>query len=148
MRRIQRDASHEEFIQSLISADPPIFRDIWRILLFSAAYGVKHGQRKPLTKVESNKSFPDSYFNTPGWKGFLYLLGFADSESCEHLRNAEEEQNELLTAFEEYANYGLIDIKERLESSSDKLATFVEIIEESTKETSPMAPDLSGMDQL
>lgn len=147
MRRIQRDASHEEFIKSMISAENPIFRDIWRILLFAAAYGVKKGQRLPLEKVESNKSFPDSYCNTPGWRGFLYLLGFADSESSEHLKNDEEQQNKLLTAFEEYANFGLFELKDRLENSSDKLGEFASILQESTKDED-LKPDLSEMDQL
>lgn len=147
MRRIQRDASHEDFIKSLISGDDPIFRDIWRVLLFAAAYGVKAKQRLPLQKIESNKSFPESYFNTPAWKGFLYLVGFAETETSDHLKNEQEEQDKLVTAFEEYSNYGLTQMRERLNFSSDRLGELVEFINDNIKENNP-EPNISNLDQL
>ena len=147
MRRIQRDASHEEFIKSLISGDDAIFRDIWRILLFAAAYGVKERKRTPLQKVESNKSFPESYFNTPAWKGFLYLIGFAETETSDHLKNEDEQQEMLVTAFEEYANYGLIQMREKLGSSTDRLGDLVEFISNNLKDETP-SPDVANLEQL
>jgi dnd system-associated protein 4 len=128
MRRIQRDVKHEDFIKSLTSGENPIFRDIWRVLLFAAAYGVHLGGRKPLQKVEGNKAMPDTYFSTPGWKGFLYLIGFADSDSSDHLRKEDDQENKLITAFEEYANYGLEQMQERMKSPSSSLADLVGIL--------------------
>lgn len=140
MRRIQRDVSQEDFIKSLVSGDNAIFKDIWRVLLFAAAYGVKHGQRKPLAKVESNKAMPESYFSTPGWRGFLYLLGFAETESSDHLKNDEEQQNELISTFEEYANYGLDKLSEQITSSQDPLGDVIQVILKEIKQ--PVEPPI------
>lgn len=142
MRRIQRDSAHEEFIKTLISGDQIVFREIWRVLLFAAALGVKKGQRKPLKNIDSGKAFPESYFSTPGWKGFLYLLGFCDSETSDHLKNDDVEQDKLITAFEEYANFGLSVMAEAVTSSTDPLGDIAALIEENTKGTLT-APDIS-----
>lgn len=142
MRRIQRDSVHEEFIKTLISGDQVVFREIWRVLLFAAALGVKIGQRKPLKNIDSGKAFPESYFSTPGWKGFLYLLGFYDNRTGDHLKNDEIEQDKLITAFEEYANYGLSVMAEAIRSSTDPLGDIATLIEEKTKDALT-APDIS-----
>jgi len=144
MRRIQRESTHEEFIKNLISGDQAVFREIWRVLLFAASYGVKKGQRTPLGTVESGKAFPESYFNTPGWKGFLYLLGFCDGENSDHLKNDEEQQDKLITAFEEYANYGLHEMTKIITSSTDPLGDLVTFVIDNTQEELE-TPDLSGL---
>ena len=128
MRRIQRDVKHEDFIKSLTTGDSAIFRDIWRVLLFAAAYGVHLGGRRPLQKVESNKAMPESYFGTPGWRGFLYLIGFVDSDSSEHLRKEEDQENKLVTAFEEYANFGLDEMSLKITTPSTALPDLVGIL--------------------
>lgn len=144
MRRIQRDVRHEEFVKSLTSGEHAIFRDIWRVLLFASAYGVSQGGRTPLQKVEGNKAMPESYFSTPGWRGFLYLLGFADSETSDHLRNDEEQQNKLITAFEEYANFGLEEMQRRISTPSKALSELVGVLLDSSikRETKADVTDL------
>lgn len=133
MRRIQRDKQHEEFIQTLVSGDQAVFREIWRVLLFAAALGVKKGERKPLGATDTGKAFPESYFSSPGWKGFLYLLGFLDNETSDHLKNDEIEQDKLITAFEEYANFGLHEMSKTITSSSDALGQLAELISNNSK---------------
>jgi dnd system-associated protein 4 len=128
MRRIQRDVKHEEFIKSLTSGETAIFRDIWRVLLFAAAYGIHLEGRKSLEKVESNKAMPESYFSSPGWKGFLYMIGFIGSDSSDHLRKDEDQENKLVTAFEEYANHGLEEMQVRMRSPSSALADLIGIL--------------------
>jgi dnd system-associated protein 4 len=125
MRRIQRETSHEEFIKNLTSGDAAIFKEIWRVLLFAAALGVNEGIRRPLGSTDSGKAIPETYFSTPGWKGFLYLIGVADTGDSECLRGTELAQDALVTAFEEYANHGLYVLSDRM-----KLATspFDELI--------------------
>jgi dnd system-associated protein 4 len=144
MRRIQRDVRHEDFIKSLTSGENAIFRDIWRVLLFAAAYGVHHGVRKPIQKAESNKAMPESYFGTPGWRGFLYLIGFAEDDSSDHLRKDEDQENKLITAFEEYANFGLEELQMKIPSPSTALADLVGILLDITpkRETAPDVSDL------
>jgi len=134
MRRIQRDVKHEDFIKSLTTGDNVIFRDIWRVLLFAAAYGLHLGGRKALNKVESNKAMPETYFGTPGWRGFLYLIGFVESDSSDHLRKEDDQENKLITAFEEYANFGLEEMHLKISNPSTALPDLVSILLEiSTK---------------
>jgi dnd system-associated protein 4 len=142
MRRIQRDKKHEEFIQTLVSSDQAVFREIWRVLLFAAALGVKKRKRMPLADVNPGKAFPESYISSPGWKGFLYLLGFLENETSDHLKNDEKEHEKLITAFEEYANFGLHEMSKIVTSSSDALGQIVELISENSK-TELSGPDLS-----
>jgi dnd system-associated protein 4 len=128
LRRIQRESSHEEFVKNLTSGEKPLFREIWQLLLLAAAIGVKSGVRAPLGPVESGKAMPDTYFRTPAWRGFLYLIAVADSGDSSCLHSSAENQDSLITAFEEYANYGLKVLKERVSSSSsplDDLTSFV-----------------------
>ncbi|MCB1093149.1 MAG: DNA phosphorothioation-associated protein 4, partial [Verrucomicrobiae bacterium] len=127
MRRIQRDVQHEEFIKSLTSGESAIFRDIWRVLLFAASFGIYLGERRPLQKVESNKAMPESYFSTPGWRGFLYLIGFLENDSSDHLRKEDDQEEKLVTAFEEYANRGLDEMRSRMQSPSSALSDLVGI---------------------
>lgn len=128
MRRIQRDACHEEFVKSMTTGDAPLFREIWRLLLFAAALGIKDGKRLPLGKVESGKAMPETYFSTPGWRGFLYLIGVADSGDSYCLRSSTEALDSLVTAFEEYANQGLHILRNRLQPSSSPLDEVVSMM--------------------
>lgn len=144
MRRIQRDVRHEEMIKTLTSGDTPIFREIWRLMLFAAALGIARGQRKPLQKVDSGKAIPESYFSSPGWRGFLYLLGVAESGASDCLRGTEEAQDLLANAFEEYANRGLDEIASRLSMSSVQLDEFVNLALEATT-TRSSSPNLSDL---
>jgi len=127
MRRIQRDLCHEELIKTLTSGDVPIFKEIWRLMLFAAALGISREQRRPLGRVESGKSIPETYFSTPGWRGFLYLLGVAESGDSQCLKGTDEAHDLLALAFEEYANFGLHVIAERLTISSVQLDEFVDL---------------------
>ena len=128
LRRIQRDTSHEEFVKELTSGDKPLFREIWRLLLLAAAIGVRDGVRVPLSSMDSGKAMPETYFSAPAWRGFLYLIAISDSGDSTCLHASPENQDRLVTAFEEYANHGLKVLRERVSSSVtplDDLASFV-----------------------
>lgn len=144
MRRIQRDACHEEFVKNMTTGDAPLFREIWRLLLFAAALGIKDGNRLPLEKVESGKAMPETYFSAPGWRGFLYLIGVADSGDSHCLRNSTEIQDSLVTAFEEYANQGLHILRNRLQLSSSPLDEVVSMMLETIRPEAsrPIVEDL------
>ncbi len=125
MRRIQRDLRHEDLVKRLTTGDAAIFREIWRLLLFCAAAGVKDGRRRTLDKVDSGKSMPETYFSSPGWRGFLYLIGVAEIDGSDCLKNTSEQQDFLVTLFEEYANQGLYLLGERMQSSVSPLDDLV-----------------------
>jgi dnd system-associated protein 4 len=144
MRRIQRDVCHEELVKSLTSGDTSTFKEIWRVLLFAAALGVRDGKRRPLEKTDSGKAIPENYFNAPGWLGFLYLIGVADTGDSACLHGTEEANDGLVTAFEEYANYGLHLLADRLKLASSPLDELVSLLLEATtpETSSPIVDDL------
>lgn len=110
---------------------------MWRVLLFAAALGIRDGKRRPLEKVDSGKSMPENYFSTPGWRGFLYLIGVADSGDSACLHGREEAQDDLITTFEEYANYGLHVLSERLGASTSPLDELISLLLEASKRGTP-----------
>jgi len=130
MRRIQRETTHEEFIKSLTTGDAAIFKEIWRVLLFAAALGVKVGNRRPLGTTDSGKAIQETYFSTPGWRGFLYLIGIAETGDSECLRSSEANEEALVSAFEEYANNGLYILSERMKLSTSPFDELVSLLME------------------
>ena len=144
MRRIRRDEIHEELLKELTAGEKPLFKDLWRILLFAAMVGYKQKSRIPLDSYDSGKAMPDSYFaNSPAWPGALYLLGLVESEKTAVMGSKPEDQDELITIFEEYANGGLSYLRNRLEAGGDCLKTIVDIIQETTVTSGPGVPNLN-----
>jgi dnd system-associated protein 4 len=125
MRRIQRDTKHEEFIKTLTSGEQPIFKEIWRLLHFASAVGIAHRKRVPLKSIESGNNIRDNTFGTPGWPGYLYLIGITETGDSEILRTGSENEEAVVTAFEEYANGGLEVIQEKIKHSSSPLDALV-----------------------
>ena len=71
---------------------------------------------------------PETYFGTPGWRGFLYLIGFIECDSSDHLRKEDDQENKLITAFEEYANFGLEEMCLKIPTPSTALPDLVSIL--------------------
>jgi dnd system-associated protein 4 len=144
MRRIQRDTSHEELIKTLNSGDQPIFREIWRVLLFASAVGVAHGKRKPLQNVDTGKSIPDNYFSAAGWPGYVHLMGITETGNSDILRNEERNQEQEILIFEEYANAGLHIIQEKIQNSSNPLDAMILLMTETEQKpaTTPNVEEL------
>lgn len=144
MRRIQRDVCHDELVKTLTSGETPLFKEIWRVMLFAAALGVYEGKRRPIEKADSGKAIPENYFSAPGWRGFLYLIGVADTGDSKCLHNTEEAQESLIAAFEEYANQGLHTLSTRIRSEAYLLDDVVSLLMESCspKSSGPNVVDL------
>lgn len=128
LRRIQRDSSKEELVKLLTTGDSAVFKEIWRLLLFAASLGIHAKQRKPLGKVDSGKAMPETYFSAPAWKGLLYLISLVETNDSECLRSSDEAQDALVTAFEEYANYGLEVIESKMAASVSHLDDLVSLV--------------------
>jgi dnd system-associated protein 4 len=144
MRRIQRDSAHEELIKTLTTGDTAIFKEIWRLMLFASSVGIAHGKRKPLKNVDSGKNIPDTYFGTPGWPGYLHLLGITETGGSDILHGTEKNQETVISAFEEYANAGLEIIGEKIREASTPLDALSIILMESQQPNSsaPVVEDL------
>lgn len=132
MRRIRREESHEELVKLLTSGESPVFKEIWRLLLFSAALGVRTGTRRPLGKVDQGKAINDSYFSVPGWRGFLYLMGITEDNDAGTLKSDDASEDRLATLFEDYANQGLYVLRDVVQSSVTPLDDIVTMILEKT----------------
>ncbi len=144
MRRIQRDSAYEELIKTLTTGDAAIFKEIWRLMLFASSVGIAHGKRKPLKNVDSGKNIPDSYFGTPGWPGYLHLLGITETGGSDILHCTEKNQEIVISAFEEYANAGLEIIGEKIREASTPLDALSIILMESQQQNTG-EPTIEGL---
>jgi dnd system-associated protein 4 len=144
MRRIQRDSSHEELIKNLTTGDGAIFKEIWRLMLFASSVGISHGKRKPLKNVDSGKNIPDSYFGTPGWPGYLHLLGITETGGSDILHGTDKNQEIVIAAFEEYANAGLEIIGQKISEASSPLDALSLILME-TQQKQNSSPAIEGL---
>ena len=144
MRRIRRDESQEDLVKLLTSGENPVFKEIWRLLVFAATLGVQSGVRKPLGKVDQGKAINESYFSVPGWRGMLYLIGVTENGDTGALKADEASEDQLATLFEEYANQGLYILRDVVQSSVSPLDDIVTMVLEkaSTPAAPPTAADL------
>lgn len=132
MRRIRREESHEELVKLLTSGEPPVFKEIWRLLVFAAAVGIQSGIRRPLGKCDQGKAINESYFSVPGWRGFLYLMGITEEGNAASLKADDASEDRLATLFEEYSNQGLYLLRDAVQSSVAPLDDIVTMILEKT----------------
>ncbi|MDF1659336.1 MAG: DNA phosphorothioation-associated protein 4 [Verrucomicrobiales bacterium] len=145
MRRIQRDSRYEEVVKALTSGEKPIFKDIWRVLLFASMLGHKAGEKAEIQNSDSGKAFPESYLgNCPSWPGILYLLGLSETESAEILRSDTEEQDKLIDIFEQHATAGLEKLDLAIKTFDRPLDAVVHLLSEDP-ESSETAVDFSGI---
>ena len=138
MRRIRREESHENVIKALTSGENPVFKEIWRVLVFAAAIGVRSGKRRPLGKVDPGKAINDTYFSVPGWRGLLYLIGVTEDGDASALKSDGASEDRLATLFEEYANEGLYILREEVQSSVSPLDNIVTMVLE--RASTPLEP--------
>ena len=144
MKRILRASDKEELIEELMSTRIGIFREIWRLLLFSAQVGLKAKKREPLRAVETGKGIDQATFgNSASWPGILYLMGLTDTGDSGVLASSPEGEDLRVQLFQEYANGGLTVIKDFFSGRTidlDGVLAFIELNQASATELS--APDL------
>ena len=127
MKRIFRDLDNEEIVQQL-SGEGGIFRHIWQVLLFSAALGIAKNKKRPVENVKK-KELREEVFSDVHWEGFKYLIGLVETGHADCLKAKEEEQNEMIKNFEEYANSGLHYLNRRIsDTNNDDLDLFIEML--------------------
>jgi dnd system-associated protein 4 len=138
MRRIQRDSTFEELVRHFSAGEQPLFKEIWRLLLFSASLGYHLGEKKPISKSDTGKAMPETYFsNCPAWPGFLYLMGICETESADILKSGEEPEGMLIRAFEEYATHGLSVLSEASKQFDDPLDAVLDLIMTNVNQQEP-----------
>lgn len=130
MRRILREKDYEEkVVKALTSGDNPIFKEIWRLLMFAAAVGFKYKRMEDLQTTDSGKAIPQNYFaNCPSWPGFLHLIALVSTDNHDILSGGEESDDARISVFEKYANGGLAILEEALEKRSYSLDGLLEFV--------------------
>jgi dnd system-associated protein 4 len=143
MKRIHRATDKKRIIDTLTSDGTAVFREIWRLLLFSAALGFKNGKREPLTNVDSGDAIRQELFgNCPAWPGILYLIGLVETGGTDVLMATEEAEDQRIKAFEEYANGGLAILDEHFKSGNSNLDALLNFIQAQTAEIQTKNPNL------
>jgi dnd system-associated protein 4 len=130
MRRVQRATDKEEVIKRLTVGDKPYFKEIWRLIMFAAMVGYRHGRREKLGSFDSGKGIDAAIFGNsqPAWPGILYLLALVETNSHTILQSGEDQDNQKIEIFEEYANGGLSLLKEKLDAASYTLDGLLDLI--------------------
>ena len=142
-RRVRRPKDKEDLIQRLTDGKEAVFSTYRDLLIFSAALGYFHQQRKPFKTT--SEPIPWSYFmGTPG-EQLVDMLTAATVADPSALGDAAEHFNRRLELFEEYANGGLDILKTELGESNappdEVIRTMILSIEEIAGEEAP-EPDL------
>lgn len=143
MKRIHRASDKKRIIDTLTSDGTVAFREIWRLLLFSAALGLKNGKREPLANVDSGDAIRQELFgNCPAWPGILYLIGLVETGGTDVLMATEEAEDQRIKAFEEYSNGGLAILDEHFKSGNSNLDSLLNFIQAQTAEVQTKNPNL------
>jgi len=123
MRTFRHNSSHDATVQLLYGtlhkkAGQPIFVTKRDLLCFAAVLGFEGKRRIPVTEKPSE--FVDSrpFENSREAMQLLHLIGLAETKDVDCLRV--ENEDKLVTIFEEYANGGLATLEDwLLETPSD-----------------------------
>jgi len=150
MKRIQRAKDKATIIEALITDSdvqgqktPAPFKEIWRLLLFSALVGFKAKRREPLTQVDPGRGIDQSSFgNSPSWPGILYLVGLVETSTTDPLASSESAEAARIQIFEEYANGGLAILREKCGHSEPDLRFLIEFVNEEIFHAPLPSPDL------
>lgn len=123
MRTFRHNSSHDAIVQLLYGtvhkkAGQPIFVTKRDLLCFAAVLGFEGQRRNPIR--EKPNEFVDSrpFENSREAMQLLYLIGLAETKDVDCLRV--ENEDSLVTIFEEYADGGLSTLEDwLLETPSD-----------------------------
>jgi dnd system-associated protein 4 len=142
MRRIQRESNYEETVRYFTGGDSPIFKEIWRLLLFAASLGHQLQAKEEIKKSDSGKAMPESYFaNCPAWPGLLYLIGICETESAEILKADEGAEEKLIQTFEQHSTAGLALMAQASKEFDQPLDAMMDLVSKfAIGSTSPRKP--------
>ena len=139
MKRIQRASDKEDIIKSLMADQVGIFKEIWRLLLFTAQVGYKNTAREQLKAPDPGKGIDQATFgNSPSWPGVLYLMALVESGRSDCLSGTSDAEAERITIFQEYANGGLSILKDFFSNRTVDLDGMIAFIDSQKEENAEM----------
>ena len=143
-RSIYRPAKFEKMIDKLL--EQKIFETKQAVMMFAAAVGwYCIGKREPRGKAEHGIRW--EIFERNNDDVFIHALALAESKSIEILgRDRQEEDDDPIKVFEEYAAAGLQYIQEKcVDAPGDMLDNFLSLIAEINTNTAEASPGLEGL---
>ena len=144
MRRINRAVDKEPAIQSLTEGGNPVFKEKWRLLIFAAILGFKRDQKDPLGATDPATSIRSEIFTKdPCFEGILNLMTLLLKGDSKLLTANEENDDQKIKLFEEYANGGLAILQDKLQTSSYSLESVISFLAEEIHENAGADIDLS-----
>lgn len=114
---INRSKLHEDFVQQLAkpqgsAGERPLFPTIRELLCFAALLGFSERRRVPLDRSQGVEDISYQQFERGEAEDLIWSLAVAETEDVSILREGEE--GKCAEIFEEYANGGLIIMKDFL----------------------------------
>ena len=143
-RSIYRPAKFEKLIDKLL--EQKIFETKQAVMMFAAAVGWYFiGKREPRGKAEHGIRW--EIFERNNDDVFIHALALAESESLDILgRDHQEEEDDPIKVFEEYAAAGLEYIQTHcVDAPGDMLDNFLSLLAEVDKNTVEPPPGLEGL---
>ena len=136
-RRISYSLAHKEFIEALSYATSQLgkrtegfFRTDADILSFAAAYAIgRNLKRKPLGEKKA-EPIRLNVFVRGGYESLIYLLAVIDQNDPRILGSSDEMEMLRGTIFEEYAEAGLCELRNKLKGEVDMVGAFLALLAE------------------
>lgn len=105
MRRVKRPADKRDLLDTLTDSDEGgPFGSHVDAMIFAASLGARKGRTEPIESSEEPMVF-ELFARQADREALFYLLGIHQNENLDLLRT--DRSDDLVTAFEEYANGGL-----------------------------------------
>lgn len=122
--RIKVAKEQAELIQKLLDTKGTTgaFQTYADIIAFAASLGAKHQKRVKLTEVSQNEPAPISLevFISRGYEPLIKLIGVSETQDIKILSTEDPTaEAQRILIFEEYANGGLIKLKNELRGAVD-----------------------------
>ncbi|TVQ47555.1 MAG: DNA phosphorothioation-associated protein 4 [Gloeocapsa sp. DLM2.Bin57] len=126
--RVRIDQQQAELVKSLLSesGNTAPFQTYADVLVFAAALGVRYQWRTPITTTAKEPTPINlDIFVSRGYDWLIQLIAIATTNNPKILSLYDNEaENERLRIFEEYANGGLIKLRDELKGSVDYSETI------------------------
>lgn len=145
-----KGASFERLLDRLTSpiagtSNERLFETKQKALMFAAGLGYRRGQRLPLSARDTNGAIRFDVFQSNHDEAFVQILGIVEARGDLNVLS-EERADEIVTAFEEYAHAGLLELERAcFEGAADPLDALVHLVI-SSRQPPQGSEALPGMD--
>ena len=117
-----------------------------RVVIYTAMLGFKNKRKETLSSPDQGAAIRSELFSKdPCFEGILNLMMLLENNDSNLLAETEENDNQKIELFEEYANGGLAIMQGKLDTSNYSLDSVVSFLAEEIHENSQSADDLSDL---